>query len=145
MAFMPIREHPPIGTVLLYDFDQGFRAPEMVKRRPVIVISPKISVRSGLCTVVALSLEEPSPHMAYHCQIKLDPPLPEPWGDAVRWVKGDMVCAVGFHRLDFPRYGKDEAGKRVYRYEPLQAADMRRVRACVLSALGLGGLTKHLP
>ncbi|HYF85489.1 type II toxin-antitoxin system PemK/MazF family toxin [Azospirillum sp.] len=142
---MPIREHPPIGTVLLCDFDQGFREPEMVKRRPVIVISPKISVRAGLCTVVALSTTEPAPNMAYHCQITLDPPLPDPWGDKARWVKGDMVCAVGFHRLDFPRLGKDQGGKRLYRYDPISAADLRRVRHCVLCSLGLAGLTKHLP
>jgi uncharacterized protein YifN (PemK superfamily) len=141
---MPIREHPAIGTVLFCDFDQGFQEPEMVKRRPVVVISPKISVRAGLCTVVALSTSEPSPKMPYHCQITLDPPLPEPWGDTVRWVKGDMVCAVGFHRLDFPRFGKDLKGKRIYRNIHISDDDLRRVRHCVLNALGLAGLTKHL-
>jgi uncharacterized protein YifN (PemK superfamily) len=145
ILFMAIREHPRIGTVLLCDFDQGFRVPEMVKRRPVIVISPKISVRSGLCTVVALSMEPPNPKMPYHCQITLDPPLPEPWGDTARWVKGDMVCAVGFHRLDFPRYGKDPQGKRMHRLDPVSSEDLRRVRVCVLSALGLGSLTRYLP
>lgn len=141
---MAIHEHPRIGTVLLCDFDQGFRVPEMVKRRPVIVISPKISVRAGLCTIVALSTEAPIPQMPYHCQITLDPPLPEPWGDKARWVKGDMVCAVGFHRLDFLHHGKDTQGKRQYRFDPLPDTDMRRVRVCVLNALGMGSLTKHL-
>jgi mRNA interferase MazF len=141
---MAIREHPVVGTVLVCDFNQGFQEPEMVKRRPVIVISPKISVRAGLCTVVALSTTEPNPSMPYHCRIRLDPPLPEPWGDTVRWVKGDMICAVGFHRLDFPRLGKDSSGKRLYRYNPISDEDLRRVRQCVLSALGLAGLTKHL-
>ena len=141
---MPIQEHPKIGTVLLCDFDQGFREPEMVKRRPVIVISPKISVRFGLCTVVPLSTTAPQPGMPYHCEITLAPPLPEPWSDQARWVKGDMVCAVGFHRLDFPRYGKDATGKRQYRYDTISADDLLRVRKCVLSALGLGGLTRHL-
>ncbi|MFC7333996.1 type II toxin-antitoxin system PemK/MazF family toxin [Rhodocista pekingensis] len=141
---MPIQDHPPVGTVLLCDFDQGFKEPEMVKRRPVIVVSPKISVRAGLCTVVALSMEDPRPRMPYHCQIRLDPPLPEPWGDQLRWVKGDMIYAVGFHRLDFPRIGKDERGRRLYRTAPIPEDDMRKVRGCVLSALGLGGLTRHL-
>ncbi|WP_158047816.1 type II toxin-antitoxin system PemK/MazF family toxin [Skermanella pratensis] len=141
---MAIKEHPPIGTVLFCDFDQGFKEPEMVKRRPVVVVSPKIGVRPGLCTVVALSTAEPVPKMPYHCRIDLDPPLPEPWGDRMRWVKGDMVCAVGFHRLDFPRYAKDVTGVRKYRYEPISSEDLRRVRICILSALGLGGLTKHM-
>ena len=117
----------------------------MIKRRAVIVISPKISVRAGLCTVVALSTSEPMPKMPYHCQITLDPPLPEPWGDTARWVKGDMVCAVGFHRLDFPRLGKRVGGKQQYRYDPISAEDLRMIRHCVLCALGLSGLTKHLP
>lgn len=142
---MAIEEHPPIGSVLLCDFNQGFKEPEMVKRRPVVVISPKISIRAGLCTVVALSTSEPKPKMPYHCQITLNPPLPEPWGDTPRWVKGDMVCAVGFHRLDFPRFGKGMDGKRVYRYNAISDEDLRRVRQCVLCGLGLSSLTKHLP
>jgi uncharacterized protein YifN (PemK superfamily) len=142
---MAIKEHPGIGTILICDFDQGFKEPEMVKRRPVIVISPKISVRAGLCTVVALSTTEPSPEMPYHCQITLDPPLPHPWGDMARWVKGDMVAAVGFHRLDLPRFGKDGSGKRIYRFAAVSDEDLRQVRQCVLSALGLAQLTKHLP
>ncbi|QQG36900.1 MAG: type II toxin-antitoxin system PemK/MazF family toxin [Micavibrio aeruginosavorus] len=49
---MSIAEHPNKGSILLCDFNHGFVAPEMVKRRPVIVISPKIHGRVGLCTVV---------------------------------------------------------------------------------------------
>ena len=33
--------HPEIGTVVICDFN-GYIPPEMVKRRPAIVISPKI-------------------------------------------------------------------------------------------------------
>lgn len=142
---MPIREHPAPGTILLCDFNQGFRQPEMVKRRPVVVISPKISVRAGLCTVVPLSTSVPQPEMPYHCRIRLDPPLPPPFDADWNWVKGDMVCAVGFHRLDLVRMGKDEKGKRQYRWQTLPTEDLRAVRACVLSSLGLVALTKHLP
>lgn len=83
-TIVAIREHPKIGTILICDFDQGFKEPEMVKRRPVIVVSPKISTRPGLCTVVALSTTEPRPKMPFHCEIDLDPPLPPPWGDTTR-------------------------------------------------------------
>lgn len=141
---MAIERHPKIGTILFCDFNQGFREPEMVKRRPVVVISPPISVRAGLVTVVPLSTSRPAPEMAYHCKITLDPPLPEPWGDQARWIKGDMVCAVGYHRLDLVRMGKDDNGKRLYRTEPLPAEDLKQVRICVLNALGLAGLTRHL-
>lgn len=70
---MPIREHPQTGTVMLCDFNAGFRVPEMVKRRPCVVISPKIASRPGLCTVVALSTDRPNPVMSYHCQIDYVP------------------------------------------------------------------------
>ena len=116
----------------------------MVKRRLVVVLSPKIRFRPGLCTVVPLSTKPPDPVMPFHCEIDLDPPPPDPWGEITRWVKADMVCSVGFHRLDFLRLGKDGAGKRLYRYDTISDEDMRRIRACVLSSLGLSSLTKHL-
>lgn len=140
---MAIQEHPVPGTIVLCDFRQGFREPEMVKRRPVIVLSPKIGARPGLCTVVALSGTAPDPVMPYHCWLEVEPPLPTPWnGD--NWVKGDMVNAVGFHRLDLIRVGKDSRGKRRYRYDTLTSEQMRQVRACVLKGLGLTTLTRHI-
>lgn len=140
---MPINEHPKPGTILLCDYSSGFKEPEMVKRRPVIVISPKISVRPRLCTVIALSASPPTPQMGYHCRLELDPPLPAPWtGDT--WVKGDMVNAVGFHRLDFIRIGKDASGRRMYRYEIVTAEQLRQVLQCLLCAVGLAKLTSHL-
>lgn len=133
---MPIREHPPIGSILLCDFDRGFVAPEMVKRRPVIVISPKIRGRVGLCTVVALSTTEPDPKMPYHTQIDLHPFLPEPMKSMGLWVKGDMVNTVGFHRLNFIKTGNIN-GKRQYYYSMLKAEQIKLVQECVLKAIGL--------
>lgn len=141
---MPIREHPLIGTMLLCDFNAGFKEPEMIKRRPCVVISPKIAARPLLCTVVALSTEPPSRVMPYHQQIDLQPELPEPWESNGVWVKGDMVNAVGFHRLDFFRIGKDARGKRQYLYSPLTNDNIKIIRSCVLKAIGLSTLTTHL-
>ncbi|MFN8759665.1 MAG: type II toxin-antitoxin system PemK/MazF family toxin [Tagaea sp.] len=142
---MAINEHPAIGTILICDFDRGFVAPEMVKRRPVVVVSPKISVRYGLCTVVPISTEVPSPKMPYHLELGgLQPPLPEPWDQGPNWIKGDMIYSVSFNRLDFIRYGKNSDGKRVYRFETLSSEQMKSIRKCMLSALGLVGLTQHL-
>lgn len=141
---MPIREHPLIGTVVLCNFDSGFKVPEMVKRRPCVVISPKIAYRPGLCTVVALSTDAPDPVMPYHCQIDLRPELPAPWESDGVWVKGDMINAVGFHRLDLFRLGKDFGGKRRYLMTPLSADKIKEIRLCVLKAIGLKTLTNHL-
>ncbi len=143
---MAINEHPRMGTILRCNFDTGFRVPEMVKLRPVVVISPKISVRHRLCTVVPISGEAPRPKMSYHYELtNIDPPLPPPYEDGPNWVKGDMVVSVSFERLDFLRYGKDRSGKRIYRYEVLPVDDIRAIRACILNSLGLAVLTKHLP
>lgn len=141
---MPIREHPLPGTILVCDFDSSFKVPEMVKPRPVVVLSPKIAGRPGLCTVVALSSTPPNPVMSFHCRLELDPPLPRPWSGPETWVKGDMVLAVGFHRLDFVRLGKDQSGKRIYRYSTLTPQQLATVRKCVLCGIGLAQLARHL-
>ena len=141
---MPIREHPRLGTVLICDFNSGFRVPEMVKRRPVVVISPKIRARPGLCTVVALSTEPPVPVMPYHCQIDLRPELPKPFGSDGVWVKGDIICAVGFQRLDLIRTGKDRNGRRIYLDQPLSDGIIKQIRVCVLNGLGLSALTSQV-
>jgi uncharacterized protein YifN (PemK superfamily) len=60
------------------------------------------------------------------------------------WVKGDMVNVVGFHRLDLVRLGKDQNGQRQYLLEPLSADNIKKIRACMLSALGLSSLTNSL-
>ena len=142
---MPIKAHPGLGAIITCDFDQGFKEPEMVKNRPVVVVSPPISWRPGLCTVVALSLTAPVPPRPYHCKITVNPPLPKPWLSVEIWVKGDMIATVGFHRLNLIRLDRDDDTKvRRYRMNLLAPDQMRAVRACVLHALGLFALTKHL-
>lgn len=81
--------------------------------------------------------------MPYHFKLDVNPPLPSPW-DQETWVKGDMINAVGFHRLDFIRLGKDKSGKRLYRFDILTSDQMKNVKKCVLMGLGLTPLTKHL-
>lgn len=141
---MAIREHPDTGTVLMCDFGPGFKNPEMDKRRPVVVLSPKIKARHHLCTVVSLSTTAPDPVMPYHAQIDLRPRLPQRMQSDGVWVKGDMVNAVRFQRLDFIRRGKDADGKRIYLYEPISNENLRIIRQCVLRAMGMSILTKHL-
>ncbi len=141
---MAIREHPPIGTILICDFDSDFRLPEMVKVRPVVVISPKISGRPGLCTVVALSTTQPNPILPFHAELSINPKLPAPWDADSVWVKGDMIYAAALHRLNFVRVGKDTSGRRRYRYDALAADQLKLVRTLVLRSLGLSHLTRHL-
>jgi uncharacterized protein YifN (PemK superfamily) len=116
----------------------------MVKTRLAVVVSKDMQARHGLCTVVPLSLTAPPQPMRYHARIDPTFTIPEPWGIQPRWVKGDMVLAVRFHRLDLLSLGRDSAGRRVYQLETLTREDFRTVQACVLEGLSLGRLTKSL-
>jgi len=117
---MGLRYHPPTGAIVTVNFDQGFVPPEMVKRRPAVVLSPPIKARVGLLTVVALSTTRPDQVMPYHMEIEIPFQLPPGWSRTC-WVKGDMVNTVGFHRTDLLRLGKYD-GKRVYQTEALPKA-----------------------
>ncbi|MBM3547893.1 MAG: type II toxin-antitoxin system PemK/MazF family toxin [Alphaproteobacteria bacterium] len=139
---MPIDFHPKIGSILLCDFNSGFKEPEMVKRRPVLVISPAISTRPKLCTVVSISTETPHKVLPFHHLLQVT--LPDHWHLGPNWIKGDMIYAVGFHRLDLIRKGKDEFGKRVYYMDTVSDDQLKEIRKCVLSSMGLSALTKHL-
>lgn len=142
---MGIREHPPQGCVVTVDYSEGgFKEPEMMKRRLAVVLTPKIKARPKLCTVVPLSLSEPERIMPYHRRINIPFELPKEWGAADRWIKGDMVNAVGFHRVDLLRLGKDHTGKRKYQMACLPDDLFKTVRTCALHGLGLSNLTKHL-
>ena len=133
---MPLQFHPKCGTILICDFS-GFQQPEMVKRRPVIAISPIIDNRPGLCTVVALSTTEPSLIKPYHYKMFIDPVLPRPYDSPFQWVKGDMIYSLSFQRLTLPFTKKDGKGKRVYEKRVISKEDLKIVQNCVLHGLGL--------
>ena len=134
---MPIKYDLPPRTVLLCDYSKGgFREPEMVKRRPVIVISPRLRHRTGLMTVVPLSTTAPANLAAHHCQITLPQPLPG-FPVQVCWVKADMIATVSFDRLDMFRTSRDPFGKRKYLTPRISEADFAATLACIRAALGL--------
>ena len=116
----------------------------MVKPRLCVVVSKQMSARPALCTVVPLSTTEPHNLMPYHCELHIRFDLPARWGNRKRWVKGDMIYAAGFHRVDLLLLGKDRSGKRIYQTETIGRDDLRRVQSCVLNGLSLQGLTKYL-
>ncbi len=141
---MALTAHPEKGTVLMCDFNSGFVPPEMVKRRPVVVLSPDIRQRGKVCTVVALSTSVPMPVMPYHTLFKLPPEFPEWMRQKPVWLKGDMLYTVSFARLDLIRCGKRKDGSRIYLYAPLDKRTLIEIERCVLRGLGLSHLTKHL-
>lgn len=141
---MALQYHPPVGTLVIANFDNAFKPPEMVKARLAVVISPPVKNRFGLCTIVPLSTTPPEPEMDYHAKIVIPFQLPQKWGNRERWVKGDMIYSAGFHRLDMLRLGKDKNGKRTYQDRPLPSGMLKIVQRCVLHGLGMGNLTDHL-
>lgn len=136
-----LKFHPEPGTILICDYSTGFTVPEMVKKRPVVTISPRLKRRDGLITVVPLSTTEPIPVCDHHCKIVLAEPLPTPFDSAEMWVKADMLATVGFQRLNLIRTGRDQEGKRKYLTKKLEPAALKTVYQCVLHAIGIGHLT----
>lgn len=133
---MTLTFHPIRGTILECEF-HGFVQPEMLKRRTVVAISPQISGRPGLCTIVPLSLTEPRIIKPYHLKIFFTPSLPYPYESDFKWLKGDMVYTVSFSRLDLLGTGVDASGKRTYDIRVLDNVVMRQVEDCVLNGLGI--------
>lgn len=135
---MSIRYAVSPGTVLLCDYALGgFVPPEMVKRRPAIVVSPRLPHRDGLCAVVPLSTTAPAHDVPYIVAVTLEPALPHPFDSASMWAKCDMVATVAFDRLDLFRSGRDQQGKRKYLTRKVDDETFQRVMIGVRAGLGI--------
>ena len=134
---MGIEFHPGQGTIVICDYSTGVIVPEMVKRRPVIVICKQMKNRPRLCTVIPLSTTPPDPVESYHAEIKLPFALPPPYDAETQWVKGDMVNTVSFDRLNLIRLGKDQTGKRRYLLTPIGSELLEVVQRCLLAGVSL--------
>ncbi len=140
---MAIQFHPEQGTLVVCDFN-GFVLPEMVKRRPAVIVSPRLRTRPGLCTLVPLSTTPPAQVAPYHFKLHVTPPLPPPYDAIFHWVKADMLYTVSFARLQMPFLGKDASGKRIYDVRVIDKADLRKIQHCILHGIGLTDLTAYL-
>jgi len=134
---MGIQFHPGQGVVAICDYNTGFIAPEMVKRRPVIIMCKQRQNRPRLCTVIPLSTTAPEPVEDYHAEISLPFALPYPFGAVRQWIKGDMVAAVSFDRLDLIRLGKDRFGNRRYLTTPIGHDLLEIAQRCLLAGVSL--------
>ena len=133
---MTLKFYPEQGAILICDFN-GFKEPEMVKRRPVVVISPKRKHGPRLCTVVPLSTSPPRPIEGFHLRIDMEPPLPDPYSERFCWAKCDMVYQVSFERLSLPFFGKISDGTRMYNQRFLPGEKLKEMQRAVAFALGL--------
>lgn len=141
---MPLSYYPNIGEILLCNY-QGFVEPEMVKTRPVIVVSPRLRRRSNLIGIVPLSTTAPAPAEAYHCLIELDRPLPAPFDNPIMWAKCDMYNVVSMQRLDrFKEARQRHRGVRQWFVGKASPAQITALKKAVLCGLGFDSLTIHL-
>jgi len=141
---MGLQYHPKTGTIVICDYNTGFVAPEMSKRRLALIVSPQFKKRNNLCTIVPFSTTPPKPIMPYHYLLTLNPTLPPPYNSPEQWVKADMLATVSFSRLDLPRSGKGANGKRQYIKKIITGHDFESIQRCVLNAIGLNDLTQHI-
>jgi uncharacterized protein YifN (PemK superfamily) len=124
---MAINFHPKRGTVLMCDFE-GFKTPEMVKRRHVVVVSPRYRRHTGLCLVAPFSTVPPHEIEPHHYEIPcgrydfFDPAKST-------WAKADMITCVSFQRLDrLLLYGR-------YAAPQLKPEDLSAIQRCIAHAL----------
>lgn len=140
---MALMYYPRPGEILLCNYDTGFVEPEMTKRRPAVVVSPRLRKRPELVGVVPLSTTEPRPTEPHHCRIELEKPLPFPFEAPVMWAKCDMVATVARARLDRFKAGR-LGGNRIFLAGAVTPDQLKAIRASILCGLGLDSLTIHL-
>ena len=135
-----IKFHPKAGQILMCDFE-GFIAPEMIKKRPIIVLTPSMQGKANnLVSIVPLSTKKPDPIKKWH--FLLEPQyLPDIKFfknlQKQSWVKADMIYTVSFQRLELIRMGKNKAGKRIYFDGVLPKTILSEIQQCLLQALNI--------
>ncbi|MFG1303692.1 type II toxin-antitoxin system PemK/MazF family toxin [Xanthobacter autotrophicus] len=142
---MALTYYPSAGEIVLCNYGTGFIPPEMVKLRPVVIVSPRLRRRADLVAVVPLSTTPPNPAEPHHCGFTLAVPLPAPFEQPQMWAKCDMVATVALSRLDRFRDGRvPGGGARRFTTGNVSAAQLVEIRKAILHGLGLGSLTIHL-
>lgn len=140
---MALTFYPSPGLVLMCDFTTGFREPEMVKNRPVVVVSGKFqktSPENSICTVVPISTKPPRNPERWHRKLELNSiPLPLRADGEESWAKCDMVVSVAFSRLNKIRTARAN-GKRVFVEHYVAPEDLTAIQACLLYVLNMAHL-----
>lgn len=125
---MALTFYPKPGMILVCDF-KGYIAPEIIKTRPVVVISPAHLKRHDLITVVPLSTTAPNPVEDYHYLLKGSP---VPGSARVAWAKCDLVATVCRGRLDRVRIARGN-----YQVGHISPQQVRAIRLAVACSLGI--------
>jgi len=130
---MALNFFPRAGQIYVCHF-AGFKKPEMIKPRPVIVISPRLPYRSEIVAVVPISLTAPKHNLPFCYRLSKNY-HPGEKDDLPSWAKADMLMNLGLYRLK-----AFKVGRRKYHYPTLTPEDLLGVRHAVLCGLGLDKL-----
>ena len=130
---MALKFYPRAGEMFMCNLSE-FKAPEMDKVRPVIVISPRLPYRSEIVTLVPISLTPPRHDLpfCYRLSKNYNPNEPD---DLPCWAKCDMLLNLCRDRLTCFKIGR-----RKYYNPRLTEVDFEGVRRGVLHGLGMGSL-----
>lgn len=140
---MSITFYPDQGSILICDFNTGFNPPEIVKKRPVVVVSPRRN-NFQVCIVVPLSKTPPNPIEKHHHLLGLSS-LPKSLKSRGSWAKCDMLMTVSLGRLDRIIDGRGPNNARKYIVGKVTPEDFKAIKIGILYAVGLNSLTTNVP
>lgn len=124
-----LKFQPKPGTIVMCDFSTGFIVPEMVKKRPVVVVR-KSKTNPKLVTIVPISQTEPEEITEVHVEII------SPLDRKKAWIKCDMITTVSIDRLD--RFRVRRARTTTWETSDLEAHKFQLVNKSVANYLGIG-------
>jgi uncharacterized protein YifN (PemK superfamily) len=113
-----IQFHPKKGCILICDF-KGNILPEIVKKRPVVVVANQLQYRPRLAFIVPLSNTPPQNDVKYAVRLSHDYLSND---DTPMWAKCDLLCSVSFSRLD-----RIKTGYRKYATPTMSEEDFQKV------------------
>jgi uncharacterized protein YifN (PemK superfamily) len=131
--------HPHPGEVLICRFDDSAAGAEMIKKRPVVVVSCHRSHNRELCTVVPLSTTAPVVREAWHYTMPPTFSVMSWHANGAIWAKCDMLATVSFTRLHQP-YRHTRTSGRVYVTHMVSPVDLAAIKAGIVAYLQLKGL-----
>ena len=131
---MVLKYQPSVRSVLMCDF-RGMVVPEIVKVRPVVVVSRKRH-NNQLVTVVPISTTEPLPRRDCHHELSENP---IPGNEHITcWVKCDMLMTVSLSRLDRIKTRTWEG--RNYIVPMIAEDEFENIKRAVLHGIGMAYL-----
>lgn len=128
-----MQHQPKPGTIINCNFD-GYISPEMVKRRPVIILK-RNKLHNKLVTIVPISTTAPRKITNLHIEIE------GPVDGKQAWIKCDMIYTVCLDRLSRLKE-KDKDGLYQWVNKTLDDQQFDAVKKGVANYLSLNNNTQ---